>query len=316
MGRARVRSAPMTSWLASKTTLVRLAVLAIVTNVAIVVTGGIVRLTGSGLGCPDWPTCDGARVVPSPSAGATWHTAIEFGNRLMTFAVLAAVVAVWLSARAQRPRRRSLERLALALPLGVLAQAVLGGITVLTGLHPLTVAAHFLLSMVLIAFAVAVHDRAVERPVVTTERLRRLALVLIAVAATVLVAGTLVTAAGPHAGDPGTPRLGLDIRWAARTHAGLVWATVLLTVATLVTARRAGADRITRAATVLLGVEVAQGAVGYLQYALGIPAGLVAVHLVLACLFWVAVLRVALAAGVPALPARDHAHAASPSLAG
>lgn len=273
----------------------RLAVAAIVTNAAIVVTGGIVRVTGSGLGCPDWPTCEGTRIVPSGAADSGWHQAIEFGNRLLTFVVLAVAVAVWVQARRVAVDRTDVRRLALALPLGVLAQALLGGITVLTGLHPLIVAAHFLLSAVLIAIATALHHRV--RPVrqrgVVTGTVRRLAVALLVLGAAVLALGTLVTAAGPHAGDPDTERLALDIRDVVRLHSGTVWLTVATTVAILWSARRGGADRAVRAsAGVLLAVEVLQGAVGYTQYALDIPAELVSVHLALATLFWIGVVRV------------------------
>ena len=281
------------------------ALAAVVANVGIVLTGGIVRITGSGLGCEDWPTCDGTRVVPRPGAEAGWHQFIEFGNRTLTFVVLAtAVWAVW-AARRDAPARRDLRVLSWGLVGGVLGQAVLGGITVLTDLDPLVVAAHFLLSMVLITVAVVLHDRvSAPPPSEPVPALRWLVRVLVPVGAAVLVLGTLVTATGPHAGDPGTPRLGLDIRTMAVAHADAVWALVALTVATWLVARALGATRTARAAAVALGIEVAQGGIGYLQYALGIPAGLVSLHLLGACLVWVAVLRVALATA-PASVAAD-----------
>lgn len=271
----------------------RLALAAIVVNVGIVLTGGIVRVTGSGLGCPDWPACQGDRVVPG-GADASWHQAVEFGNRLLTFVVLAVAIAVYVAARRRTDDRRT-RWLAAALPIGVLGQAVLGGITVLTGLHPLTVAAHFLVSMGLIAIAVILHERvrSAAPRVDAGRQLRALVVAVVAVAAAVLVLGTIVTASGPHAGDPGTPRLGLDIRVIARVHAGAVWVVLALTVATIVRARRRGNAAVERGAWVLLAVEVLQGGVGYTQYALGIPEALVAVHILLASLFWVAVVRLA-----------------------
>lgn len=281
----------------------RLALAAIVTNVGIVLTGGVVRLTGSGLGCPDWPTCDGDRIIPSGGgAEAGWHQAIEFGNRLLTFLVLGVAVATFVAAwRRRRELSAEVMRLAAAIPLGVLAQAVLGGITVLTGLHPLVVAAHFLLSMVLVAVAVTLHYRVADTPRgVVSEAgghrpgVRRLAVALVVVGATVLVLGTIVTAAGPHAGDPGTERLAVDIRDAVRLHTAAVWLTVGITVAVALMARRGTPLR--RAAGVLLGLEIAQGVVGYTQYFTGIPEALVAVHLLLASLFWVAAVRVGLSA--------------------
>ncbi len=275
------------------------ALAAVVANVGIVLTGGVVRITGSGLGCEDWPTCDGTSVVPRAGAEAGWHQLIEFGNRTLTFVVLAtAVWAVW-AARRDAPARQDLRLLAWGLVGGVLGQAVLGGITVLTDLNPLVVAGHFLVSMVLIAVAVVLHDRVGRAPPPEPlPALRWLARVLVPVGAAVLVLGTLVTATGPHAGDPGTPRLGLDIRTMAVAHADAVWALVALTLATWLVARALGAARTARAAAVALGVELAQGGIGYLQYALGIPAQLVSLHLLGACLVWVATLRVGLATAV------------------
>ncbi|MFP5310423.1 MAG: COX15/CtaA family protein [Actinomycetes bacterium] len=307
----------------------RLGLAAIATNVLIVVTGGVVRVTGSGLGCPDWPTCTGSRVVPAAGGEQGWHQFVEFGNRTLTFLVLGVAVALWLAVRRAGLGDRTLERLALWLPVGVLAQAVLGGLSVLLRLEPLVVASHFLLSMVLIAIATSAHHRVVllDRPDVPAGRAagagRRDDLVvatawLPVLAAVVLVVGTLVTASGPHAGDPGTARLPLDIREVARVHSTSVWLTVALSVGILVAARRRGWDALARAAGVLVAVEVAQGTVGYAQYATGIPPSLVTVHLLLACVFWVAVLRVALigAGGPPAADApaagADDARPAAP----
>jgi heme a synthase len=269
----------------------RFALAAIVTNVAIVFTGGLVRVTGSGLGCPTWPTCDGQNLVPRPGGEhAGWQTAIEFGNRLLTFVVLAAAVAVFVQVRRTRPHPPTVERLAWALPAGVLAQAVLGGITVLTGLSPLTVASHFLLSMVLIAVAVAIHERV--RPVTpdslpaAASGIRVATTALLVVAAAVLVLGTLVTGAGPHAGDASTPRLGMDIRLLAIAHADAVWLLVGLTVALVAVTWRSGSPRLRAAARTLLAIEIVQGGIGYWQYATGIPAPLVAAHILGAALMW------------------------------
>lgn len=284
--------------------LVRLAVAAVATNVLIVFTGGLVRVTGSGLGCPTWPTCDGETVVPRPGgAHATWQTAIEFGNRLLTFLVLAVAVALALEVhRRGRQMTTTTRRLAWALPAGVLAQALLGGVTVLTGLSPLIVAAHFLLSMVLIAVAVALVERAREARGPQRTSLddaglppagtRLVTTALVVVGGAVLVLGTLVTAAGPHAGDPGTARLGLDIRFAAIAHADAVWLLVGLTVALVALTWRTGPAGLRRAARILLVIELAQGTIGYTQYALGIPAALVSVHILGAALLWAAAVTV------------------------
>ena len=270
---------------------------ALVANIGIVVTGGIVRVTGSGLGCPDWPTCDGTAVAPLPgSEHAGWRAAIEFGNRLLTFVVLAATLAVVVGVVRSRPHPRGIEPLAWALPAGVLLQAVIGGVTVLTGLSPLIVAAHFLASMVLIAVAVALLGRLrrasadgvadAGRGPATPEGLRQATTVLVAIAAVVLVLGTLVTGSGPHSGDPTAARLPLDIRLMAIAHADAVWLLVGLTVASVLVARRIGPPVLARALTVLLGLELAQGGVGYLQYVLGIPPALVSLHILGAALVW------------------------------
>ncbi len=275
----------------------RIAFTAIVVNVGIVFTGGVVRVTGSGLGCPDWPTCDGVRVAPTPGGDhAGWQAAIEFGNRLLTFVVLAAVVALFVQVRRTRPHPALVEPLAWLLPAGVLAQAVLGGVTVLTGLHPFTVAGHFLLSMVLIWAAVVLHDRvrmpAPGQPAATSTAapvfIRHLASATLAVASIVLLLGTVVTGAGPHGGDAAAPRLGVDIRLAAIAHADAVWMLLGLIVALVVVTRRTGPAPLRRAATALLVVALAQGGVGYAQYALGIPPTLVSLHIVGAALVWTA----------------------------
>jgi heme a synthase len=267
----------------------RFALAAIITNVGIVFSGGLVRVTGSGLGCPTWPRCDEESFVPTPGgAHAGWQTAIEFGNRMLTFVVLAAALAVLYEARRQRAHHPpSVLRLAWALPLGVLAQAVMGGITVLTGLTPFTVAMHFLLSMVLIAIAVVLHER-VRLPdpgAPPRAGLRLATTALVVVAFLVLVLGTLVTGAGPHAGDPSTPRLGVDIRLVALAHADAVWLLVGLTVALVAVTWRTS-TRVSRALRVLLAIQLVQGTIGYVQYATGIPEALVAAHILGAALMW------------------------------
>jgi cytochrome c oxidase assembly protein subunit 15 len=284
---------------------------ALIANIGIVVTGGIVRVTGSGLGCPDWPTCDGSAVAPVPGAEhAGWRAGIEFGNRLLTFVVLAATIAVVVALVRSRPHPRGIEPLAWALPAGVLFQAVLGGVTVLTGLSPLIVAGHFLASMVLIAIAVALLGRlratgaeasaptegasALEGtpPLEVADGLRHATTALVVVAAVVLVLGTLVTGSGPHSGDPSAARLPLDIRLVAIAHADAVWLLIGLTVASLFVARRIGPPVLARALAVLLTAEIAQGGVGYLQYWLGIPPTLVSLHILGAALLWAQVVHV------------------------
>ena len=274
----------------------RLAVASVVANVGIVVTGGVVRLTGSGLGCPTWPTCTADSLIPTPEHAQ--HGAIEFTNRMLTFVLTAVAVATLLAVL--RSDRRDLTRLAVAAFLGIPAQAVLGGITVLTGLNPWTVAAHFLLSMVILAITTTMASRAYQPPgparVIVNPSLVTLIRVLVGVTAAVLVLGTVVTGSGPHAGDVDVPRTGFDPETVSQLHADAVMLLVGLTVATLLWLRGSKAPpTATRAAAVLLVVELAQGVIGFVQYFTGLPVILVGVHLLGACLVWIAALRLLLA---------------------
>lgn len=275
----------------------RLALAAVVANVTIVVTGGAVRLTGSGLGCPEWPTCTADSVLPAPGGEvAVWHQAIEFGNRILAFVVLSVTVAAFVAAWRQRPRRAEVVRPAALLVAGVVAQAVLGGITVLTALHPLLVAAHFLLSIATITAAVVFRDR-VRRPgaatrVIIRRELRHAEGVLLVVLAAVLALGTLVTASGPHAGDANTPRLGIDPEMISRFHADVVFLLLGLVVALWFGLRATDAPPLPRRASLtLLGVALAQGTIGYVQYFTGLPEIIVGMHLLGACLVWIAALH-------------------------
>jgi cytochrome c oxidase assembly protein subunit 15 len=279
----------------------------VVTQVAIVVTGGLVRLTGSGLGCPTWPECTDGSIVPVANQAEGFHKLIEFGNRSLTgiLVVVAglALLAVsrgwwarWLGGAAA-PVRRPLVALAAAVVLGIVAQAVLGGITVLMGLHPLTVAAHFLVSMALIAAAFVLYARGNEAgdgaavPTVRRE-LRLVAAVQVAMALAVLTLGTVVTGSGPHSGDADVVvRFQVDPRVVSWLHADVVIAFVGLTVAFWLGARLTAAPvRAQRAALLLLAACVLQGAIGYAQYFSGLPVALVALHMLGACLIWIATL--------------------------
>jgi cytochrome c oxidase assembly protein subunit 15 len=196
----------------SPTQLRGFAIASLVANIAIVVTGGAVRLTSSGLGCPSWPTCTPDSLVPTSEYGV--HGLIEYGNRILTFVVASVVLATLVAAYRARPPRRDVRRLALVLFLGIPSQGVIGGITVLTHLNPWTVMGHFLLSMVLVGLATVLVRRAGEGDdpprVVVHPVLRRLALALLGVVAVVLSLGTVVTGSGPHAGDETARRTGLD----------------------------------------------------------------------------------------------------------
>jgi cytochrome c oxidase assembly protein subunit 15 len=282
-------------WTRSPALLRRLALASVVVNVGIVVTGGAVRLTGSGLGCPTWPRCSGNGLVPSDKLGI--HGAIEFTNRTLTFVVgvtlLLTLAVAW--------RQRRYAGLALLGLLGVPAQAVLGGIVVLTDLNPWLVALHFLLSAAIIAVMFLLWWRVAERrSIAIPAAARALIRLLTGVAALVLVAGTVVTGAGPHAGDAKNGhvhRIQLSIAGLAQLHADLVMVLIGLTIGVLAVGYAIGAAPLCRAATILLGIELAQGVIGYTQYFLHVPPLLVALHMFGACLVWIAALAVLLTVG-------------------
>ena len=275
-------------------TLRRLAYASIIANVAIVVTGGAVRLTASGLGCPTWPRCTDTSYVTTAEMGL--HGVIEFGNRLVTFVVGFIALATVLAALAYRPRRRELTWLSVAVFAGIPAQAVIGGITVRTHLNPWVVGLHFLASMVVLGFAYALWRRIVEPegPVVPTVPgpLRTLALLTTLVSAAVLVVGTWVTGSGPHAGDQNAKRNGLYPESISQVHADGVFLLIGLSVALVFAFRAVGATRATRAAVVLVAVELGQGLIGFVQYFTHLPAVLVAAHMLGSCLVLLATLAV------------------------
>jgi heme a synthase len=274
----------------------------LITQTGIVVTGGLVRVTGSGLGCPTWPRCTDTSLAPVRDQAEGIHGLIEFGNRLLTFVVAVALIACVVAAWRHRPRRTPLVVLAALGFGGILAQAVLGGITVLTDLHPATVAAHFLLSMALIAAALALLVRGDEtgdgppRPRVRPE-IRILMRVVIGLTFVVLVLGTIVTGSGPHSGDAEDPaRFGFDPRSVSWLHADGVLLLIGLLAALVFALHLTGAPRDVRIRSwVLVGVVLAQGLVGYVQYLTGLPEVLVALHLLGACLVWIFTLRLAYA---------------------
>lgn len=259
-------------------TLVALALLGI-----IVVTGAGVRLTGSGLGCSTWPSCEPGTLVPHDESGV--HGVIESTNRYFTGLVSVGVILAVAGSFFRVPRRRDLTRWSWTLVAGVVGQIVLGGLTVLFELSPPFVMGHFLLSAVLVGCAVVLHHRAGEpdsgerRPVATPE-VRVLARTLVAAASIVLVTGTVVTGSGPHGGDEEVERLGFFLPDVARVHAAAVWILLAATLWTLRLVHRGEASpSVERALKALVVLEVAQGAVGYAQYVTGVPVGLVAVHI-------------------------------------
>lgn len=261
-----------------------LALAVVVTQSLISVTGSVVRVTGSGLGCPTWPQCFPGSMVPvAHPEVATLHQVIEFGNRTLTGLVGFVALACFLAAWRMRPYRPRLVRLALIMPVGVLVQAVLGGITVLVDLSWWSVSIHFMASAVLIWLATHLYTAAGEGDepglLVITTAMRRLLVALTAVAAAMLVAGTLVTSAGPHAGDADTARLALPVPTLTETHGLLVMAYVCLLAVFGVWLRSA---RPTKALLRTYGtaccVVLAQGALGSAQYLLGVPGLLVVLH--------------------------------------
>ncbi|MUN37777.1 COX15/CtaA family protein [Actinomadura litoris] len=278
-----------------------LALLGVIGNALIVATGGAVRVTKSGLGCPEWPRCTGDSLVPTHSAEhPALNMSIEFGNRLLTFVVLGVGVLVFVAAVRLRPRRGSLVRWALAQPMSVVAQAVIGGIVVLTDLHPASVALHFLVSPALLVFCVILWIRAGEGDAppraLAAPRVRRLAAALVAACGVVLVAGTVVTGTGPHAGDADSRRWGFNIEDVTRVHSGLAWVTVALTILAAVVLHRTDAPPAARRRVhELIALELAQGALGYVQYFMGVPGPLVVLHMLGAVLLWIAAWRLALA---------------------
>ncbi|MEU3250371.1 COX15/CtaA family protein [Streptomyces sp. NPDC006997] len=316
-------------WTPDPRTVRRAALAALVMSVVIVVTGGAVRLTGSGLGCPTWPKCTEDSLTNTSAMGV--HGVIEFGNRLLTYVLCAAVGWAIVAARSQKPFRRSLTRLGWAQFWVVMGNAVLGGIVVLVGLNPYTVAAHFLLSTALITVAAVMWQRtregdAAPRPLVV-EPVRQLAWALVAVAGLLVAVGTVVTGAGPHAGDSSeVPRM--DVPWEAvtRLHSVLAWVVVTLTFALWFTLRAVDAPSGARDRTRdLFLVLLSQGVVGYVQYFTHLPELLVGAHMLGSCLVWIAVVRVPLALRerpeatvtvVPAAPAAQVYDATSASIAG
>jgi len=254
-----------------------LAWASLVGNIGIVVTGGAVRLTASGLGCPTWPRCTEESFTPHGELDL--HSAIEFGNRLITFVLSAIAIATFIVM--WRTGRRELRSLALILGLGVPAQAVIGGITVLTDLNPWVVAFHLLCSMAMTGVAVLllwrVHD---QPPALGRGRLPVLAWAMFAVTWVVLYLGTVVTGSGPHAGDVDAPRNGLDPLQMSQLHADSVFLLLGLTVA-LVCVAPAPARR---AAVTLLAVELGQGTIGFVQYFTDLPEILVGFHMLGAAL--------------------------------
>jgi heme a synthase len=288
----------------------RLALAGVIANTVIMSTGAAVRLSASGLGCPDWPQCSAADVVASKNAGQTLlNTWIEFGNRLLNFPLVIIVALIFIAAWRFRPdgpdgpdpgRRRDLVWLAAAQPLGVVAQAVIGGILVLAKLNPALVSVHFLVSASVVAAAVALHMRcaaiadtsAVSAAGPVRRDLRVISAALVGVTCLMLAAGTVVTGTGPLAGDAGVARYHLPLEGVTQLHADIGWLLAGLSIALVLVLRLSAAPkRAVRAGWIVLAALGSQGVIGYIQYFTHLPAGLVWVHVTGSVLVWIAVLR-------------------------
>jgi cytochrome c oxidase assembly protein subunit 15 len=265
----------------------------LVSNMVLVVTGGVVRLTGSGLGCPTWPRCTEESFTPHGAYNV--HSIIEFGNRMLTYVLVAVAVGTFVAA--WQSGRRDLRRIALVMALGIPAQAVIGGVTVLTNLNPWVVSLHLLCSLAIITASVLFLHR-LEQPapaVPARGPVAGLAWATFAAAWAVLYVGTVVTGSGPHAGDANSDRNGLDPLQLSQLHADAVFLFVGLTVGLLFALLATGGPpRARRAVAVLLGVSLAQGAIGFVQYFTDLPIILVGFHmlgaaLVAAAVAWVLV---------------------------
>jgi cytochrome c oxidase assembly protein subunit 15 len=249
---------------------------AVVANTVIILTGGLVRLTGSGLGCPTWPRCTDESFTPHRELGV--HGVIEFGNRMLTYVLVAVVVATFVAVWRWSGTNRELRRLAGLIALGVPFQAVIGGISVLTDLNPWVVSLHLILSMSLVAISMLLVFRVRGGTPLDVSAGRRWLVIATYLALWLVVyLGTVVTGSGPHAGDAQAPRNGLDPHVMSHVHAFSVYLLVALTLACCVLLRDTAAGPLS---VLLLMTELAQGTIGFVQYFTDLPIALVAIHLV------------------------------------
>ncbi|HEY2330572.1 MAG TPA: COX15/CtaA family protein [Acidimicrobiales bacterium] len=295
----------------------RITLIALASITVIVVTGAAVRLTGSGLGCTDWPTCSAGHVAPADVHDAP--AMVEFTNRTITGIVSVAVILAVLGSLRRRPRRRDLTLLSLGLVAGVLAQIVLGGLVVLLDLSPKLVMAHFLLSMAIVWNAVVLHHRAglpdplptgspastpsptaPEPPSPLARQVSWASRAVLGIAAVAVFTGTVVTATGPHAGDKQAARLHYPIADVARVHGMVVMVLLAAVLGVAWLSRQPGAaaglqDQVSR----LLVVLVAQAVVGYTQYFTHVPPLLVGIHVCGALAVWISAIQLQLTTSVP-----------------
>lgn len=292
----------------------RVAWWALAAQIGIVVTGAAVRLTGSGLGCTDWPGCTEDRLVPEWG----FHHWVEFGNRLLTFAVIATAAVATVAARRRQPYRGAAFGLSAVLVAGIVVQALIGAVLVVLELDPRLTVLHFATSVVLISAAVALvhvgaHDGGLQGNSIIgvddagdadrhdsvpplPSAVGRLTTALGIAAGVVVATGTVVTGSGPHGGDERADRFGFALRNVTRLHSGAMWLFLALLVVLMVVVARSPRvhDLLRPNLTALIGLTVAQGVLGYVQYALGVPAGLVALHVLGSTLVWSAVVALVL----------------------
>lgn len=275
-------------WSVSPSTFRKLALFALIGLSVIIVTGGAVRLTGSGLGCPDWPTCQGHQYV----AEVSFHPMVEFINRVITIVMTIAVILAATASFLRKPFRKDLAWLSIGMIMGLVAQIILGGITVLEKLAPPFVMAHFLLSMTIVLDALVLYKRTLTSdkpavPMVSKETIWLGRLMILNLMG-VLAVGTAVTGSGPHSGSPIAPRLPFPLRSVAELHADMVLFLIGLTLASLFLLSSTKApDEVQKRGRTLLWVMAAQGALGYTQYFTKLPALLVGFHIAGATLVWI-----------------------------
>ena len=273
---ARSRALPLLDGLRAMRTWL---VASLICNMSLIVTGAVVRVTGSGLGCSTWPKCHAGSYVPH--AEASFHAYVEFGNRLLTFVLAIAALGAFISVWRTVGKRTKLWWLTLGIGLGIPFQGVIGGITVLTQLNPWVVALHMLLSVALVVLCVwSVLLGFGRQPAVLARGERRLVILTFALAMISVWLGTVVTGAGPHAGDLDAVRNGLDIVASSRNHSLSAWAVTFATVVCVVRFVRVRERVPARASLLLLATLLLQGVVGYIQYFLGLPTLVVILHLV------------------------------------
>ncbi|WP_369182950.1 heme A synthase [Streptomyces sp. Y1] len=289
-------------WQPSAAMVRRATFAALVMSVVIVVTGGAVRLTASGLGCTTWPQCTDDSLTPTAEMG--FHGVVEFTNRMLTYVLSAAIGWAILAARCHRPWRRSLTKLGWAQFWLVMSNAVLGGITVLTGLNPYTVALHMIAAMALVWVALLMWERSKEgdgpAKLAVARPIHQLSYVLVTVIGLLVAAGTLVTGAGHHPGTPQdnkiVPRIPIDYDRLAQFHADFAMISVGLAIAVLFVFAAVKAPQPAKArAKELLAVLLLQGVLGFIQYFTDAPELMVGLHMLLAAITWIAALRIPLA---------------------